>query len=348
MPEAWAGLKRTVDLKHVDLGRVNAVARRLLPLVWWNLDRHGLRGPDLEVLRHTFAETWLRDQQLLALLEPVLAALRAAAVPTLLFKGIGLTLGTYPRLGLRPMADVDILIPPRATATATEVLLRLGARRTAKDPDRRRSMLHAVEFLFEKDGSSVAIDLHQHALWQCRRFDDDEAFWARAQDLPGAAFEARTLCSADHLLVVCVHGLRWNSLRPIQWVADALMLIGNQQDPVDWPRLVAEARRRRLILTVKVALRYLIRVFGAELPEEILAELEAEKPSLLDRLELSYRSRPPARGRGLFLHWCDHSRLSTASTTFGRLLGFPGYLREMWALDSLGEVPLRALKKALR
>ncbi len=245
------------------------------------------------------------------------------------------------------MTDLDILVPLWATEDGTRLLEGLGAQRTSGDPERRRALLHGTELLFNRGDHSVAVDLHRSALWECRRPEDDDAFWAGSIPLPEADGHARTLCPADHLLVVCVHGLRWSSLRPIHWVVDAMMLIENPRLPVDWPRLVAEARRRRLTWPLAAALRFLARDFRAAVPAEAIAELESGRLFFRDRLELACRSRPPHPLRGLVLHWCDHARTSAISSTLGRLVTFPGYLKEMWALESLREVPVRALRKAL-
>lgn len=331
----------------IDSERLDGASRSLLPLAWWNLERHAVSDGDLGLFRHAFVESWVRTQQLLETLGVVLAAFQAAGVPVLVFKGAALTLGAYPKPGLRPMTDLDLLVPPAAEADGIRVLERLGARRTSADPERRRAMLHGTELLLERGGMPVAVDLHRSALWECRRPGDDEALWAASVPLPGTAADARMPCAADHLLVVCIHGLRWSPGRPIRWIADAMLLIEKLRGPEDWARLVAEARRRRLAWTLRVALRFLVRVFDAAVPSDALAALGAGRNAVRDRLELAFRSRPPSLARGLFLHWCDHARMSAIRSPFGRLATFPGYLREMWAVETLRDVPAQALRKAL-
>jgi hypothetical protein len=363
VPGPWPDAVQT-ELLHVALGRgerarealsrwrdsvsparVDAASRRLLPLAWWNLERHGIAGPGLDVLKEAFVETWVRTQQLLEALETVLAAFRSEGVPVIVYKGAALALGTYPRLGLRPMVDIDFLVPTSAAGEGLRILEGLGARRTSVEPAKRLSMLHGAELLLEREGWSVAVDLHWSALWECRRPGDDDSLRESAVPLPGTVTPARMPCPADHLLVVCVHGLKWSPLPAIHWVADAMMLI---ERSVDWARLVAEARRRRLAWPVAVALRYLVLTFGAPVPPETLTELEVRGPAWRDRLELSCRSRPPDLRRGLFLHWCDHARRSAIPSPLGRALTFPGYLRDMWAVEKLREVPILALRKALQ
>lgn len=329
----------------VDPARVDAASRRLLPLAWWNLERHGIAGPGLDVMKGAFVETWVRTQQLLEALEAVLAAFQSEGIPVVVYKGAALALGTYPRLGLRPMVDIDLLVPPSAAGEGLRILEGLGARRTSGEPAKRLSLLHGAELLLEREGWSVAVDLHWSALWECRRPGDDDPLRESAVPLPGTATPARMPCPADHLLVVCVHGLKWSPLPAIHWIADAMMLL---ERPLDWARLVAESRRRRLAWPVAVALRYLVLTFGAPVPPETLAELEVCGPTWRDQQELSCRSSPPDLLRGLFLHWCDHARRSAIRSALLRALTFPAYLRDMWAVENLREVPVLALRKALQ
>lgn len=343
---ARAAVARLRD--SIDLAGLDPASRRILPLVWWNLQRHQIHDANPDAFKRSFAETWVRNQQIVEALGAVLAAFQSATVPLILFKGAGLALGTYANIGLRPMVDIDILVPHSAMTDASRLLEALGAVRSSKDPAQRRAMLHGIEYVFEREQDSVAIDLHQSALWECRRPGDDDRFWADSIALPGTILGARTLCPAHHLIVVCVHGLRWSQVRPIHWIADAMTLIDKAQPSMDWPRVVAEARRRRVEWTLAVALRFLAEVFQAGVPATVIEELASSRSPLRDRLELACRSRRPDPLRGLVLHWFDHTRRSAFSSLPKRLIRFPAYLREMWALDSLWAVPAQGFHKALR
>lgn len=329
-----------------DPAGLDPASRRLLPLAFWNLERHGIPTPGLDVFKRAFAESWVRSHQILEGLSAVLDGLLSAGIPPILFKGAALALGTYPKAALRPMVDVDVLVPHDAFEEAGRVLGRLGARPTSKDPEGRRAMLHGTEHLLEIGGRPLAVDLHRSALWECRRPGDDDSFRQEAVPVPGRE-DARMLCSSDELLVVCVHGLRWSQLRPVYWIADAMTLIRDERAPVDWERLVGEARRRRLARPVAAALRFLAGAFDAPVPAPAIAALESGAGRLRDRLELACRSRAPQPLRGLFLHWCDHARVSGEGSALARLGTFPGYLRGMWAVGSFREVCALAFRKAL-
>lgn len=329
----------------VDPAFLDSASRRLLPLACWNLERHGVAAPGLDVLRRSFAESWVRSQQVLEGLATILDAFRSARIPVILFKGAALAIGTYPKSGLRPMVDVDVLVPFDAADEAGRVLGRLGAAATSKDPGGRRAMLHGTEHLLEVGGRPLAVDVHRSALWEGRRAGDDDAFRERSVPVPGRE-GARMLCPADELLVACVHGLRWSQVRPVYWIADAVMLVRDARRPVEWGLLVGEARRRRLARPVGAALRFLAEAFGAPVPASAIAELESAGRKLRDRLEFECRSRPPQPVRGLFLHWCDHARVSGVRSALARAATFPGYLGRMWDVGSLREVCALALRKA--
>ena len=68
-----------------------------------------------------------RHDRYLALAPEVLRALAEAGVPATPVKGIVLTaFGIWPHAGTRPMADIDVLVPPADLAAAHDALVRLG------------------------------------------------------------------------------------------------------------------------------------------------------------------------------------------------------------------------------
>jgi hypothetical protein len=113
-----------------------------------------------------------------------------------------------------------------------------------------------------------------------------------------------------------------------------------------WEVLLDEARRRRLETGILHALRFIRREYAAPVPEAVLAALSRGARSPLTRLELAARSRPPGILPGFFLHWCDLGELRRDLPTARRLRMFPDYLRHLWGLDRIGQVPLAALRKS--
>jgi hypothetical protein len=80
-------------------------------------------------------ETWFSEQyrlnsartrQLQTDAGHILAAFATAGLPVIPLKGIALVEACYADGGVRPMADIDLLLPPEKLAPATEIMARLG------------------------------------------------------------------------------------------------------------------------------------------------------------------------------------------------------------------------------
>jgi hypothetical protein len=335
--EAWR--------RDADLDRPDPVASRILPLVGWNLERAGIEFEDLPHLKQLHRETWTRNQHLFAATAPAVEALERGAIPTLLLKGAALALIVYPSPGLRPMADVDVLVPERLAAPARRVLAEAGWRPNPPEPERRLAHLHAQEFVREVDGLPAALDLHWRALWEGREPAGDDAWWESAEPLRAGGFESRVLAPADQLVQLCAHATRWSPRPAFHAAADVVMLLRAQGGRLDWERVVHQAAKRRLVLAVVTSLAALVEGFGTPVPRATLDSLAAMPVIFRERVEFNARQLPPALGRGLFLHWCDLAREAPRASAARRLSRFPSYLREVWNLEHSWQLPVEAARK---
>jgi hypothetical protein len=132
--------------------------------------------------------------------------------------------------------------------------------------------------------------------------------------------------AADQLLHVCVHGLRWSPVQSDHWVADAVRIIRHDPDAIDWTVLLDEAGRRRLTFQVSEALRRVVAVGDAPVPDTVLRQLTARRVSWQERMECRVKERPVASAGGVFLLWCGWRR--TCGAAQGRR---PGWLRYLAA-----------------
>jgi hypothetical protein len=84
-------------------------------------EAHGLAPLLYVYLRHRHA-----NQVRTRVLHDVLAAYQAAGIPALVLKGAALFHLVYPEPGLRPMSDLDILVPESEAWRAQRTLAELG------------------------------------------------------------------------------------------------------------------------------------------------------------------------------------------------------------------------------
>ena len=131
-----------------DLDRLDSGSRRLLPLLFFNLRANRVSDPQMAPLKALYRQTWYRNQNLFYQIADVLEALRSAGIPTMILKGAALGVLHYGDLGLRPMADFDILVP---TAQIEQTYAELGQRgwrctSSVANVQQMTSVRHALNF----------------------------------------------------------------------------------------------------------------------------------------------------------------------------------------------------------
>ena len=334
--EAWREVSPDLDPDALDPG-----SARLVPLVWWNLRRHGVGGPLMAAMERCYTKTRAANEGLLEQLGSCLAAFNAARIPTMVLKGPALLQSVYADGGLRPMSDLDVLVPLDRVADASGTLGRLGWRPTAALTPAMQRLTHSVPFAH---AARATVDLHWHVFEECCRPDDDDDLWMASTLTTFGGSATRVLAPEDQLIQACVHGEKWVRIPGVRWIADAVLLIRSGR--IDWPRLVAHATRRRFVLRMRAQLEYLRAVFEAPVPREALALLAAAPASRLERFEERWGLRDRRRP-WMLVYWCNHLRSATRGlpTT---VLTFPRYLQATWRLGSVVQVPGAAATRLCR
>jgi hypothetical protein len=334
--DAWSRWRAGVDITQLDAG-----SQRLLPLAYRTLSREAVPASALAELRPVYQRTWARNQALFRATTPVLRALRDAGIPLMLLKGAALTLAHYRDHGVRPMADLDVMVPTTDAERAIGVLEGRGFTPALAMTANRRRTCHG--FLFRNPGGHT-VDLHWHLLLESLRPDADAEFWACARTGTVADVEVKVLDPAHQLFHACAHGLRRNPVPPLRWVADAMAVITHPVEPIEWSRLVAAAERHGMALPVREALRYLARAVDAPGPADVIARLERMPAGVRDRLEFAFRTRVHPHGTvagvvGAGFTWW---RMTADARLVPRVVGFGRYLQDWFGCD--GPWPLaRAL-----
>lgn len=109
---------------------------RLAPLLAFRAQKSALPGDDVfqEYLRATAVRTLAVNLKLRKQFEEVRGVLARAGIIALPLKGVDLAFTVYPSPACRPMADVDILVPPEHYGAAQEVLRSEGFVPVRREP----------------------------------------------------------------------------------------------------------------------------------------------------------------------------------------------------------------------
>ena len=331
----WRQWTQAVDLDSLDAGSV-----RLLPQLYRSLEREGVRDPMMSRLKGVYRHAWYGNQIRLREAAAVLGELGRRGIEPMLLKGAALTLLHYRDFGLRPMEDVDILVRPSQWQAAVDAFTELGWRAKVPVTPRRAAASHAMEFA---DAHAWRIDLHWHLLPDsCWPRAEDE-LWERASAITLHGVQASVLDATDQLFHTCAHGVKWEHVSPLRWIADAAQILADPAVAIDWERLGRLADRFRLTLPLRDALTYLDDLLGLAVPRSTLAALDDATVSRSERREYRLRTRPASRVLGrLPEHWLRYRRLRRAPGGLGAIT-FVGYLQVVLDCDGIGALVRRAV-----
>ncbi|MGN6693344.1 MAG: nucleotidyltransferase family protein, partial [Aquihabitans sp.] len=271
-------------------------------------------------------------------------------VPVMLLKGMPLALHAYPDIGRRPMSDVDVLVPTADIGRAVELLLAAGWVGGEGRPLPRSWRARHSAPLVHPDGGHI--DVH-HVPGVPFMGGGDGAtevpeVWAGQRPSELAGRPVGLPAPEDLLLNVVVHGVTsipgWSS----RWIADAVVLLRTHE--VDWARLVDHARRHRVVLPVRSALRYLEEAFDAPIPADARWDLWADPVSAGDRRRfevLTGTDDDRAMGIGA-IRRARWARLRTALGPGRSALAAPRFAADLLGADRTRELPVVLARRTTR
>lgn len=327
-----------------DVDELEEGAFRLLPLVYRNLGGD-LDDPDTGRLKGIYRRSWTVNQISTRIGRRALEALRSDGVETLLLKG-GALLGTaYRDVGARPMGDMDVAVPEEKVGAAVAALETAGFESTEPNPVRLLKVRHSQAF---KDEDGLEVDLHRGMLW---RPGLDQEFWRESVEIDLMGVPTRSLCPADQLLHVCIHGAAWNPVEPVRWAADACKTLEAAGEDFNWERLVQMATRGRLSLPLHDALTCLSTELEVAVPPKVLDQLAAVPLSHRERRAHEVLAQPPSSRRSAAMLWWFWERHHAQAALDDARPGprrFVRYLQGFWGLESASDVPGHAARRLLR
>lgn len=304
--------------------------RRAMTLALGNLaawDRNAPFSDPPPLLR----ETWAANEIALHRVQPLLQMLHREGIPAAFIKGAASVLDDYRDTALRPMGDLDLLVPEAAFPPAMAVLRRAGF--TNRLPGGLLSKRHVLArhgFSHERS-DGMKVDLHRHVLWTNLNRSIDGPLWPAARETTLHGTPCLLPDPSMRLLVICVHGLRWGPGGSRTWPADAAMLLAAHGDVLDWDAFLREVRARHVVRASREALHYLVDALGAPIPREVLDALRRAKTALFEDAVFEQGQKSPGGPAARIAHRirCGY-----------RTRAVPG------VLDAIGAILVRGLKRS--
>ena len=253
----------------VDRAAEAALEQNVGPLFWRSVQAAGVASAlDPATAARLRKDAALRECQA-ELLQPValrliVEPLVAAGFEPLIFKGPAMA-RLYPEPGLRPMDDVDVILPPAQHDTAIAVLTDAGWAEV------RREGAHYDTYLTHPRVPDLPLELHRDIANPRERANglSGEDLWSLRT--PGDCFGtgAWVLPPEVDLVALASHAAKpFHHFRRLIWSVDFAVLI--MRSNMDWGRVASFARDARCTTALTVSLHNAARL-GAEVPSELRA-----------------------------------------------------------------------------
>jgi hypothetical protein len=242
-----------------------AVAQRVSPLLWRALEAAGLADASTEwgaIVKRDAVRCHAQSRLVLPRIGTLaLEPLAAAGLEPLVIKGAALA-HRYPDPGLRPMDDVDLVLPPHQIDAGAEALLAAGWA-WHETPARQK---HEVQFTHQSL-PGLHVDLHRSlGTWRNRSNRlTTEQLWSARQ--PNTLFDTPTFVlppALDFVMLAAHAGKPWHTFDRLIWIVD-LSIAANG---VDWEEVARIATEARSEVAVAVGLT-LARNIGVQSPDEL-------------------------------------------------------------------------------
>ena len=250
-------------------------------------------------------------------------------VRPVVLKGADLAMTVYPGIALRPMCDLDLLVPREALDEGVRRVCDLGYREVFPEVASGHSRLtgHAV-CLQGGPHESVAVEMHWGLVggdhdW---RSPDLDWFWEQTEEWkqgPSAAVSEQPpggkpsrlpssfyhLTPSAHLLYLSAHLMfqhRGSEARLV-WLYDLHLLVCHDQSRLDWEEILAKAREFHWTAALHDSLDGARECFDTPLPDGFLEKLAEGTDRRAEKLRQQLSKPSPGRGE---LGWKEIGCLS--------------------------------------
>jgi len=247
-------------------------------LIFYNLKNNNTRsllpGWVYNSLQEDYLNNLGRNILIQAQIKEIKGAFRDGGLDLLLVRGAVFFDQLYPCLGIRAMADIDLVIRSRNLPAAQGIFKELGY-----------SWPEDYPFLLSKDDLYIDLHLDVAGFWRIKSWPspigiNSQEIWDRARPLNSDSTLIRTLDIYD-TVINCSDHLQQHSFARLIWFMDIAFLI-NSKDDFDWSLILSRAKEFNLSKPLYFILSYLDRFGFISLPSGVFDK----RPGLsLNRLE---------------------------------------------------------------
>lgn len=290
---------------------VLAIEHGLGPMLHWTLKQAGCDlqtnaawKPLVRVYYQAVMDWALKER---AQLE-IDTALRAAGIPAIWLKGAVLARTVYPEPSLRPMSDLDVLVPYEQREAALAVVREAGydfyVREGIKQfkstiPSFRPTAHHYC--VRGGTGNTVKLELHFRLIGHEAMLPLEQLQWfARYQHSVSAedGTQFLTLSPEAHLVYLAAHAVLQHDEEDLYLLRYFDLHCFVTETMLAWENVLDLAVTMAWTYALERALLHTVRYFGTAVPSNVFEELVRRRPAHEDTRRITHRPR-----QGLVYHW---------------------------------------------
>jgi hypothetical protein len=262
---------------------------RLAPLLFAAVRARGceqaLPADVWDSLKTTYLQTHVTTLWVYRDLSRLLKWFCAEHIPVVVLKGAALAKVLYADLGLRPMCDLDVMVPRLMIPRAVELLAADGYRPTLEPEGFQQSFRTVVEF----EGAQRArppLEVHWHLFHipYYRERIPVEWFWQRTTEIRFDDQSALVLSPEAQWLYLSTHLVLRHQANGLLWLYDLALLMSRYHEVMAWNIVVDAAQQFGLRQVVRTALADVESAWGVSVPDAARALVEQLRPSIGERL----------------------------------------------------------------
>jgi len=284
---AWKKFTQTHSLYILEAG-----AARLLPFMFKKLTSEHPHSEiaQCELLKGIWRKSYFENAMKMKHVLQITSQLKDAGIDVVLLKGLANAQPLYEDLGSRPMSDVDVLITPEHMARAHSLLMENGWNSLKKPTPDRLRFAYGNTYRHTTGGM---LDVH----WRPGEYFSSDIYdpsdLGNMETVQLMNSEWKTLSPTLNLFCTIMHGVEWNHLSPVRWVADALLILHKFRARIDWQEMHRLARKYHCLSQLAMGLKFLTSYddFTASLPQELQTAIHTNyDDDLLMRIRLRPRN----------------------------------------------------------
>jgi hypothetical protein len=249
----------------------------------------------MKQLQQWYSISAIKNMNLYLKLKEVLEVFLKHSIPIIILKGSALAPLVYNDLAIRPMVDLDLLVPENKLDAADLLLQQLHYTpvETLRSKEWYRNQHHHL-IPYKAPDQSLVIEIHRHITppW-VSNITPIEEFWQRAQPVQIASMTPLILSPEDLLLHTIIHLSQVDGfVGKIRALCDIAEIVKRYKSEIDWEGLTDYTKRYGIERYVYYALWLAWDIVGAEIPISVFDDFTAgDKASYVEDAFLRFLLR---------------------------------------------------------